>query len=183
MEALRFPWENDERHREVAPSAFRPRKPRGRGRSQASKPVSRRSANRSRRSSVSYSSAATAAATAAATTMLPRPTVRTVGHASREVASSGGVVQGPQRERHEPDYLLLVAAMALAAIGILMVYSSGGHKAALSGSVFDAIAEQLGWALLGGLVLLAVMRIDYRYWRSFSILGMVIALVLLVLVL
>jgi cell division protein FtsW len=32
-------------------------------------------------------------------------------------------------------------------------------------------------------VLLAAMRIDYRYWRSFSILGMVVALVLLVLVL
>ena len=58
--------------------------------------------------------------------------MRTAGHASREGArdrSSGHVVQGPQRERHEPDYLLMMAAVALSAIGILMVYSSGGHDA------------------------------------------------------
>ncbi len=93
------------------------------------------------------------------------------------------MVNGPQRQRHEPDYLLMVVAAALSAIGILMVYSSSGHDAALYGdSVFDAITEQLGWALLGGLVLFVVMRVDYRYWRSFSILGMFVALVLLVLV-
>jgi cell division protein FtsW len=92
------------------------------------------------------------------------------------------VVNGPQRERHEPDYLLLVAAVALSALGILMVYSTTGERAALRGSVFDAIAEQLAWGLLGGLVLVLLMRIDYRYWRSFSILGIAVALVLLVLV-
>ncbi len=55
------------------------------------------------------------------------------------------MLQGPQRERHEPDYLLLMAALALAAIGILMVYSSSGLAAAERGEVFDVVAEQLGW--------------------------------------
>ena len=178
MEALRFPWEDDDRRREVAPSAFRPRTSHRRGgSSREARPVARRDANRTRRPSVLRSSALTAA--------LPGTAARPTAHARRDVPrerADGVVVHGPQRDRHEPDYLLMAAAVALTALGILMVYSSLGHRFASSGSVFDAIGEQLGWALLGGVVLLVVMRIDYRYWRSFSILGIIIALVLLVLV-
>jgi cell division protein FtsW len=174
MEALRFPWEDDDRQGEVAPSAFRPRVGRKSGtRSQASRQP-RKPATR-RRPTVSRSVA----------TVVPEGMVRTTGHASREAARdrmAGRVVEGPQRERHEPDYVLLAVTVALSALGILMVYSSGGHRAALEGSVFDAITEQLMWALLGGFVLIVVMRIDYRYWRSFSILGIALAIVLLVLV-
>ena len=108
----------------------------------------------------------------------------TTGHASREAArdrTAGRVVKGPQRERHEPDYMLMAAAVALSAIGILMVYSSTGWEARVfGGSVFDAVSEQLAWGLLGGLVLIVLMRIDYRYWRTFSILGIVVSIVLLV---
>ena len=39
-------------------------------------------------------------------------------------AASGRVVRGPERERHEPDYLLLIAVVLLAALGSLMIYSS-----------------------------------------------------------
>jgi cell division protein FtsW len=96
----------------------------------------------------------------------------------------GRVVQGPQRDRHEPDYLLLLAAVALSALGILMVYSSKGVNSELvTGSVFDAVSTQLGWGLLGGLVLVLAMRLDYRTWRRFSVLGMALAVLTLVLVL
>ncbi len=178
MEALRFPWDDDPR-REVAPSTFRPRKsrPASSGRSHATRLAPTRNDRRGWRPGVSEPSVPTRPT---------QPVARRGGHASRDAnrdPAAGRVVQGPQRERHEPDYLLMVAVVALTAIGILMVYSSGGHQAVmLGGSVFDAIADQLGWALFGGLVLLGVMRIDYRYWRSFSILGIVTALVLLVLV-
>ena len=37
-----------------------------------------------------------------------------------------------QRERHEPEYGILVATVALAAIGILMVYSSSAIKSYLA---------------------------------------------------
>ncbi len=174
MEALRFPWDDD-RRREVAPSAFRPRSRRKSSRSQASRQPRKPSTRR--RPSVSRT---------AATLPLPEATTRVgTSHASREAArdrTAGRVVKGPQRERHEPDYVLMAVAAALSAIGILMVYSSGGHSAALEGSVFDAVSEQLGWGLLGGLVLFLMMRIDYRYWRSFSILGIAISIVLLILV-
>jgi len=95
----------------------------------------------------------------------------------------GRVVQGPQRERHEPDYLLLLAAVALSAMGILMVYSSSGVAAARGGSIFDAVTTQLTWALVGGIALVVTMRADYRYWRLFSVLGFAIAVGLLVLLL
>ena len=167
MEALRFPWD-DEQRREVAPSKFRPRKSGaplrspGGTRGSAVKPIERRDDERG------------------------RPPRRTGGHASRpnpRDGTAGRVVRGPQRERHEPDYVLLAVAVALSALGILMVYSSTGFEAAsLGGNVFGAVTTPLGWGMLGGLVLLALMRIDYRYWRSFSILGIVVALVLLVLV-
>jgi cell division protein FtsW len=117
---------------------------------------------------------------------IPQAVRRIGGHASREAARDrvpGRVIPGLQRERHDPDYLLLVAAVALSAIGILMVYSSRGVDAARDGSIFDAVTTQLGWGLLGGLVLVLAMRIDYRLWRHFSVLGLGVAIGLLVLVL
>lgn len=178
MEALRFPWDNEDRDREVAPSTFRPRRSADhRGRSPQS--TARRDANRTRRPSPDRSRAIVGA--------LPSAKLRTSGHASREPGRDpviGRVVDGPKRERHEPDYLLLMAAVALTAIGILMVFSASAVDNAREGrGIFYAVTTQLGWGLLGGLVLVIVMRIDYRYWRSFSVLGLLLAIVLLVLVL
>ncbi len=176
MEALRFPWEDDDKRREVAPSAFRPRARRTSARSHATRVP--RVAKARRRPGLSRT---------VVTQPLEAPATRTTtGHASREAArdrTAGRVVKGPQRERHEPDYMLMAAAVALSALGILMVYSSTGWEARVEGgSVFDAVSEQLAWGLLGGLVLIFLMRIDYRYWRTFSILGIAISIVLLVLV-
>jgi cell division protein FtsW len=200
-DSLRLPWDGDPDagRREVAPSVFRPRTGRAnaaRLRSHASRPAPRPPESRSRAASVSRATTISRAtttsravsATVAATTS--QGTARASGHASREVARDrvpGRVVQGPQRERHEPDYLLLVATAALTAMGILMVYSSQGVTTAKadgdwSGSVFTAVATQLSWAIVGVVVLLVAMRIDYRYWRAFSVLGIAIAVAFLVLV-
>lgn len=187
METLRFPWGSDEEdaRREVAPSVFRPRKTRSRKaslRSHASRPSPRTPWKPSRPASVSRINVSRAGAVLA----VARGTTRGNGHASREVARDrvpGRVVQGPQRERHEPDYLLMVAAVALTAMGILMVYSSSGVAAARGGSIFDAVTTQLTWAIVGGVVLVVAMRLDYRYWRLFCVLGFAIAVGLLVLLL
>jgi cell division protein FtsW len=89
-----------------------------------------------------------------------------------------------QRERHAPDYTILVVVVALAAIGILMVYSSSAMKGYLSADAdtFQTVGPQIQWALLGLLAMVAMMRVDYRYLRLASIPGYVIALGLLVLV-
>ena len=52
-----------------------------------------------------------------------------------------------QRERHEPEYGILVATVALAAIGILMVYSSSAIKAYLQrDDPFAIVGPQIQWA-------------------------------------
>ncbi|MDQ6794077.1 MAG: putative lipid II flippase FtsW [Chloroflexota bacterium] len=89
-----------------------------------------------------------------------------------------------RRERHQADFSILVAVVALAAIGILMVYSSSAMKAYLqSDDTFSIVGPQIQWAGLGILTMVLMMRVDYRYLRLASIPMFVIGLGLLVLVL
>ena len=94
------------------------------------------------------------------------------------------LTQALQRERHAPDYTILVVVVALAAIGILMVYSSSAMRGYLSAEAdtFQTVGPQIQWALLGLLAMVAMMRVDYRYLRLVSIPGYVLAIGLLVLV-
>jgi cell division protein FtsW len=90
-----------------------------------------------------------------------------------------------RRDQHQPDYLILVAVVALAAIGILMVYSSSAIRSYL-GPEADTLAfvgPQIQWGILGLVAMVVMMRIDYRYLRLVSIPLFVIALAVLVLVL
>ena len=94
-------------------------------------------------------------------------------------------LRGPQRERHEPDYLLVFSIVALASIGILMVYSSSGVDSLLgrAGDPFAVVGPQAMWAVLGAVVMVVFMRVDYRYLRLVSVPAFLCALVLLVVVL
>ncbi len=75
-----------------------------------------------------------------------------------------------QRERHEPEYGILVATVALAAIGILMVYSSSAMKSYLQRDDTVAIVgPQIQWAALGFVAMLLMMRVDYRWLRVVSV--------------
>lgn len=100
-------------------------------------------------------------------------------------AGATRVVRGPQRERHEPDYLVLISVVTLAVIGLLMIYSSGGVATAVrtGGDPFGAVATQLGWSALGLVGMTVLMRTDYRYLRLASVPLYLITLVLLLLVL
>ena len=106
-------------------------------------------------------------------------TATAAANARRGVAR-GGV----RRERHEPAYPLLLAVMALTAIGIVMVYSSSSVRSYFSSA--DPAAqglEQLVWAALGLFGLLVAMRLDFRHLRYLAIPFYVITLALLVAVL
>lgn len=88
-----------------------------------------------------------------------------------------------QRERHEPDYLILVVTVALAAIGILMVFSSSAMRGYLSADdPFATVAPQIQWAALGIVAMVVMARVDYRYLRLVSIPILLVAVGLLVLV-
>src|SRR6185503_4620011 len=84
---------------------------------------------------------------------------------------------------HQADYSILRAVVALAAIGILMVYSSSAMQAYInSDDSLAIVGPQIFWAATGILAMLVAMRIDYRWLRIVSVPGYAIALALLVLV-
>jgi cell division protein FtsW len=98
----------------------------------------------------------------------------------RRAVARGGV----RRERHEPAYALLLAVMALTAIGIVMVYSASSVRSYISSA--DPAAqglEQIVWAAIGLSGLLVASRIDFRHLRYLAIPTFVITLVLLAVVL
>jgi cell division protein FtsW len=102
--------------------------------------------------------------------------------ASRSNARSSATVL--RREHHAPDYSILLAVVALAAIGILMVYSSSAMSAYIGpqNDTFAIVGPQIFWGALGIVAMVVVMRIDYRWLRLASVPGYLIAIALLVLV-
>ena len=108
---------------------------------------------------------------------VPRADVRTVRAPAKQKTTT------LQRERHQADYSILVAVIALIAIGILMVYSSSAMKAYLEDDdTLAIVGPQIGWAALGIAAMAGMMRVDYRYLRFVSVPAYAFALVLLVLV-
>ena len=104
--------------------------------------------------------------------------------AARRTATRGRAGSGVRRERHEPAYPLLLAVIALAALGIVMVYSASSVQSYFSSS--DPAAqglEQVVWAALGLGGLFVASRLDFRHLRYLAIPFYVITLVLLVAVL
>jgi cell division protein FtsW len=89
-----------------------------------------------------------------------------------------------RRAGAQPDYLILGLVLGLVALGLLMVYSS---SFALGLAAFDDpnyfVARQALWAAIGVALLIAMMRLDYRWLRSVSPLLMLAAIVALTAVL
>jgi cell division protein FtsW len=110
------------------------------------------------------------------------PRGRAAAAAGRPAARSAASVL--HRERHQPDYSILLAVVALAAIGTLMVYSSSAMSAYIGprNDTFAIVGPQIVWAALGVIAMVVVMRIDYRWLRLVSVPAYLTALVLLVLV-
>jgi len=82
------------------------------------------------------------------------------------------------------DSLLLIVVLALVCIGLVMVYSASAFIGArYNNNASYFFQRQLIWALLGVVVLFVTMRIDYRFWRRVSLIGMIITFPMLVFVL
>jgi cell division protein FtsW len=82
------------------------------------------------------------------------------------------------------DSWLLIFVLALLCIGVVMVYSASSFIAARDqGDASYYFQRELIWLVLGIVAMLVTMRVDYRYWRRISLVGMVIILPLLVIVL
>ena len=112
---------------------------------------------------------------------------RKAGAAARPSASARPAARAAtdvlRRERHQADYSILLAVVALAAIGILMVYSSSAMFAYTArDNTMAIVGPQIFWGSLGLIVMLVMMRIDYRWLRLVSVPGYLVTIVLLVLV-
>lgn len=82
------------------------------------------------------------------------------------------------------DSWLLVAVLVLLCIGLVMVYSASAFMAARAyGDASYFFQKQMLFVVLGVIVMLITMRIDYRQWRRYSVAGMMIILPLLIIVL
>ncbi|MGE5557883.1 MAG: putative lipid II flippase FtsW [Bacillota bacterium] len=83
-----------------------------------------------------------------------------------------------------PDIILLFAILALSGIGILMVFSSSMYMAAAAGkSLYGPLLKQSVAALIGFILMIVFMKIDYHYLRKYAFVFYVITLVLLIAVL
>jgi cell division protein FtsW len=89
-----------------------------------------------------------------------------------------------QRDRHQPDFAILISVVALTALGVLMVYSSSAIKAYLgpNNDTFAVVGPQVVWAALGFVAMGLMSRVDYRFLRLISVPAYIVALILLVLV-
>jgi cell division protein FtsW len=77
---------------------------------------------------------------------------------------------GPRREKHDPDWVIVVTVTALAAIGILMVYSASAIPSYRANqNTFSMVAPQIGAGLAGVAAMIVLARLDYRYLRQLSI--------------
>jgi cell division protein FtsW len=82
------------------------------------------------------------------------------------------------------DTWLLIIVLTLLCIGIVMVYSASAFQAArYQGDASYYFQRELMWTILGIVAMLLTLRVDYRQWRRFSLVGMLIILPLLVIVL
>ncbi|HYK84268.1 MAG TPA: putative lipid II flippase FtsW [Ktedonobacteraceae bacterium] len=82
------------------------------------------------------------------------------------------------------DSWLLIIVLALLCVGLVMVYSSSAFVAARTfGDASYYFQRQLISVVLGLVAMLVTMRVDYRQWRRFSLIGMCIVLPMLLLVL
>ena len=89
-------------------------------------------------------------------------------------------MQKRSRRFERPDYWILAVVGILCLIGVLMVFSSSGVSA---DDPTYLIGRHVQWLVVGAIVLLVTMSVPYTRWRRYSVLGIVLSVILLMLVL
>lgn len=85
---------------------------------------------------------------------------------------------------HEPDYWLIVLLIALVVFGTITIFSATfAMELPGGGGAFESLKKQALWVFIGGVACFIISRIDYHYWRRYSIPALVCAMVALTLVL
>jgi cell division protein FtsW len=124
--------------------------------------------------------AGSAGSVAGASTGATRATAHATAYERPAARATADVLQ---RIRHQPDYAILIAVVALTAIGILMVYSSSALRAYIQrDDTLAIVGPQILWAAVGLVAMVVTMRMDYRLLRLVSMPGYALGIVLLIMV-
>jgi cell division protein FtsW len=96
------------------------------------------------------------------------PALRAVAHrvAGDDPPGAAAVASPAEHSAEKWGRAAVVCALALCALGVLMVYSSSSVRAALQeqdGTYF--LKRQLAWAAIGVLCMVGAMRIPLSFWR------------------
>jgi cell division protein FtsW len=88
------------------------------------------------------------------------------------------------KKLEEFDLIIMLMAIALTCFGVVMVYSSSNIMAAKRfHDGFFFLKRQGLFALVGFVIMLGVMHIDYRFWKKMAVPALLLCLVLLIMVL
>lgn len=88
------------------------------------------------------------------------------------------------KARSAPDVYLLIATLALLAIGVVMVYSASAVMAFREyGDSLFYLKRQLVFAGLGLVAMYFAMNVDYWVWKKYAKIGLIVCFALLVIVL
>jgi cell division protein FtsW len=81
--------------------------------------------------------------------------------------------------KHEPDFYILFSTIMLVFMGIIMVYSASSPKALIEfGDPLYFFKRQLIWAVLGFIIMIILMNIDYHIWKKHSTLIYIVTIIL-----
>ncbi len=118
-------------------------------------------------------------------------TLRTPG--ARPSASQGGRRSGTAREqlvsalriqRPGEDKAILFPTVVLVGIGVLMVFSASAMNSLIkTNDAYGAGGKQLIYAITGFIAMYIFSGVDYRRWRAFAPVAMLVSIALLVIVL
>ncbi len=85
---------------------------------------------------------------------------------------------------HAPDYWLITTLVALVVFGTVIIFSATfAINLPDGGGAFSYLMRQAAWVAVGGIACFFVSRIDYHFWRQWSIPVLVGSILTLILVL
>jgi len=113
-----------------------------------------------------------------------RPAARRVAGQSAPAPQDGLFARMFTRTPHAPDYWLIVTMMALVVFGTVTIFSATfAIDLPDGGGTLAFLKKQALWVAVGGAACYLMSRLDYHFWRRYSIPVLVISVVSLILVL
>lgn len=80
------------------------------------------------------------------------------------------------------DFFMFTVLMLLVSIGIVMVYSASSYSSFFDPNIKDStfyLKKQIEWAVLGTICMFIMIKIDYHFYKKYTLFFMIITMILL----